>query len=293
VTGLGALVWALAASGLGLTVSPGEPVQGAAFVVEVRGAEPEDEVQGTFLGRSLRFFVDGRGRVRALAAVPLGRKPGPASLKIKLRPAAGGGWRQLGAPIEVQAGKFERQTIRVNPKFVSPPARERQRIRREAAEMARLWTAPPGPRLWRGAFAWPRQDALGSAFGTRRVFNGQLASRHYGVDIDGSLGDPVTAIGAGAVVMAAPDRYFSGGTVVVDHGLRLYSMYFHMSELLVEVGARVERGQLLGRVGSSGRSTGPHLHLSVKLEDLTFDPRSLLALDLDEGGPAGAAPAAP
>ncbi|HOX42837.1 MAG TPA: M23 family metallopeptidase [Myxococcota bacterium] len=284
--GLGALL--AAAAGLGLTVSPSEPVQGAAFVVEVRGAEPEDEVQGTFLGRDLRFFVDGRGRVRALAAVPLGRRPGPAGLKVRVRPA-GEGWTRLSAPVQVGAGKFERQTIRVNPKYVSPPARERKRIRREAAEMARLWAAPPGPRLWRGGFLWPRKDVLGSGFGTRRLFNGRLASRHYGVDIDGRLGDPVAAIGAGTVVMAAPDRYYSGGTLVVDHGLRLFSMYFHLSELLVEAGARVERGQILGKVGSSGRSTGPHLHLSVKLEGVTFDPHSLLALELEEDGPGGAA----
>jgi murein DD-endopeptidase MepM/ murein hydrolase activator NlpD len=104
------------------------------------------------------------------------------------------------------------------------------------------------------------------------------------VDIDGKTGDPVVAIGAGRVVMVS-DRYYAGGTVVIDHGLRLYSLYFHLSEFLVEVGDNVEKGQLIGKVGRSGRVTGPHLHLGTRVEGLSFDPLSLLKFDF-EGGEA-------
>jgi murein DD-endopeptidase MepM/ murein hydrolase activator NlpD len=113
------------------------------------------------------------------------------------------------------------------------------------------------------------------------MFNGQLRSRHWGLDIDGRLGDPILAMGDGTVVMVA-ERYYSGGTLVIDHGLRLFSLYFHLSEFAVKPGERVARGQLIGRVGSTGRSTGPHLHLTTKLEDRSFDPTALLEMDLRE-----------
>jgi murein DD-endopeptidase MepM/ murein hydrolase activator NlpD len=80
------------------------------------------------------------------------------------------------------------------------------------------------------------------------------------------------------------DRYYAGGTVVIDHGLRLFSLYFHLSEFQVEVGDMVEKGQLIGKVGRSGRVTGPHLHLGIRVEGLSFDPLSLLEFDFDEGG---------
>jgi murein DD-endopeptidase MepM/ murein hydrolase activator NlpD len=149
--------------------------------------------------------------------------------------------------------------------------------------MKSIWRALPSKRKWRGSFVWPRKDEICSTFGARRMFNDKLKSRHFGVDIDGKTGDPVLAIGAGRVVMVS-DRYYAGGTVVIDHGLRLFSLYFHLSEFQVEVGDMVEKGQLIGKVGRSGRVTGPHLHLGIRVEGLSFDPLSLLEFDFDEGG---------
>ena len=125
-----------------------------------------------------------------------------------------------------------------------------------------------------------------SRFGLRRTFNGKLQSRHLGLDIDGSLGRPVRAIGAGRVVLVA-QRYYSGLTVVIDHGLRLFSMYYHLSAAEVEPGQRVSKGQRIGRVGRSGRVTGPHLHLSFKVEGENIDPLSLFGFDFDAGPEAG------
>ena len=148
--------------------------------------------------------------------------------------------------------------------------------------MRSIWRALPSKRKWRGSFVWPRKDEICSTFGAKRMFNKKLASRHFGVDIDGKDGDPVRAIGTGRVVMVS-DRYYAGGTVVIDHGLRLYSLYFHLSEFLVKTGDTVEKGQLIGKVGRSGRVTGPHLHLGTRVEGLSFDPLSLLEFDFDGG----------
>ncbi len=261
---------------LSVIVLPEHPTQGQLVVIEVRGANPGDRVSGTFQDRKLRFFVDGQGRVRALAAVPLECEPGKVPVEIRVQPAEGDPLVH-GTAIEVQAGEFGEQLLRVNPRFVKPPKKYLERIKRERAEIEEIQSAPPTARKWSGSFVWPRKDKICSEFGLRRVFNGELQSRHLGLDIDGRTGSPVRAIGAGRVVMVT-NRYYSGGTVVIDHGLRLFSMYFHLSAFSVEKGRRVSKGQLIGKVGRSGRATGPHLHITTKVEDVAFDPLDLFGL---------------
>ncbi len=267
---------------LDISVTPPRPRQGQLVLIEVAGVCPGDRVEGTFDERKLRFYVDLAGRVRTLAAVPLNRKPGEVSLLVRVtHPGEDPVIR--GQAVGIGAGKFEKQELRVAPRFVKPPPEVAGRIGTERRAMKRLWKQAPTPRNWRGSFVWPRKDRICSAFGLRRVFNGKLRGRHWGLDIDGKVGQPVRAIGAGRVVMVA-DRYYSGGTVVIDHGLRLFSLYFHLSVFDVKKGQVVEKGQLVGQVGKSGRVTGPHLHLSTKLEGVTFDPVTLLDADLSEKG---------
>jgi len=265
---------------LSVKVFPPRPAQGKLLVVQVEGAEPGDRVSGEFAGRKLRFFIDGQGRVRALTAVSWKQEPGDASLVVTVQPPRGDPIIQ-GVAVPVLDFQFEEQKLKVNPKYVRPPEEVRARIRRERAAMKSVWRALPTGRRWRGSFVWPRKDEICSTFGARRMFNQKLKSRHFGVDIDGKTGDPVVAIGAGRVVMVS-DRYYAGGTVVIDHGLRLFSLYFHLSEFLVEVGDDVEKGQPIGKVGRSGRVTGPHLHLGTRVEGLSFDPLSLLEFDFDD-----------
>ena len=267
-----------------LQAVPARPAQGQLVVLTLTGHRPGDSITGSCNGRPLRFFLDEAGRVRALTAIPLKQKPGPVPLLVRVQPSDGEPIIH-GRSLQVVAGKFDRQELKVARRFVKPPAAVRRRIRRERRLLRKIWRAPPSPRHWRGRFVWPRRDKICSTFGLRRIFNGHLRSRHYGLDIDGRVGDPVRAIGAGRVVLAA-DLYTSGGTIIIDHGLRLFSLYFHLSSFAVARGDKVERGQLIGKVGESGRVTGPHLHLSTKIEGVSFDPLSLLQADLDEEGPS-------
>jgi hypothetical protein len=283
ILALVALLAAPAPRALDIKVIPERPRQGQLVLIELAGTIPGDSVSGTFDGRKLRFYVDRAGRIKALAAVPLRRKPGNASLVINVTPR-GEDPVIRGQVVEIEPGEFEKQELSVDPRFVKAPPEARDRINAERRAMKLLWKTAATPRKWRGSFSWPRKDRISSAFGLRRIFNGRLRSRHWGLDIDGKLGQQVRAIGAGRVVMVA-DRYYSGGTVVIDHGLRLFSLYFHLSSFDVKKGQLVEKGQIIGRVGKSGRVTGPHLHLSTKLEGVTFDPGSLLDADLlEEGG---------
>ncbi len=267
---------------LRLRVSPKQSTQGAFFLVELEGALPGDRVSGSFRDRPLRFFLDDSGRLRALGAVKLECPAGPHPLQLKVVPPEGAPISQQ-TVVTIREGRFDDQKLRVRRKYVKPPKRLHARIRKDREAIKKIWDAPPTARAWQGNFVWPRRDTITSSFGLRRVFNGELQSRHRGLDIDGRRGSPVRAIGSGTVVMVS-NRYYSGGTVVIDHGLRLFSLYFHLRGKFVKVGQQVKAGQKIGTVGRSGRATGPHLHLSVKLEGVYFDPQQLL--DFDFGGEA-------
>ncbi len=126
-----------------------------------------------------------------------------------------------------------------------------------------------------GPFVLPRRDVVTSVFGQRRLFNHQLRSRHTGYDIDGRPGDPIYAANSGRVVLAR-NFFFNGNAVYIDHGLGLYTAYMHLSSFAVSEGEWVERGDLIGRVGATGRVTGPHLHWGLYLQGTALDPSSLL-----------------
>jgi murein DD-endopeptidase MepM/ murein hydrolase activator NlpD len=174
---------------------------------------------------------------------------------------------------------YESRHITVGKQFLSPNKQQRARAGREQKALSAVLATSSSIRLWRGSFARPVTGADSSVFGTRRTYNKKRKSRHLGLDMDGSTGDPIVASGRGRVAMAV-DRFYSGGTVVIDHGEGLFTMYFHMSRFDVQVGDVVEKGQLLGAVGASGQVTGPHLHFSVRLSGLYVDPQYFLQLDL-------------
>ena len=176
----------------------------------------------------------------------------------------------------VSAKRFPTRRLRVAPEFVNPPAAELQRIRDEAQTMAALFEKTSTPREWRGGFHVPVNVPANSSFGTRSVFNGEARSPHSGADFPAASGTPVAAPAAGVVVLAAP-QYFTGNTVVLDHGLGLYSVLAHLSVMSVDVGQRIDGGQIVGRVGATGRVTSAHLHWSVRLNGARVDPLSLVA----------------
>jgi murein DD-endopeptidase MepM/ murein hydrolase activator NlpD len=164
----------------------------------------------------------------------------------------------------------------VAPKYVDPPADEVARIQNEAATLNAIYENTARPREWPRAFRPPVRVAANSAFGTRSVFNGEERSPHSGADFPARAGTAVAAPGAGVVALAA-SLYFTGNTVVIDHGLGVVSVLAHLSAMSVSAGDRVDAGQLVGRVGATGRVTGAHLHWSVRLNGARVDPLSLIA----------------
>ena len=231
---------------------------------------------GTLAGRPLAFWRRG-DEAWAVGALPIETPPGKAAVELSLP-----GEPAFAARLSVVEPGFRVKSIRVPEKYVVPPAKERARIERDKRAFAAAWRQPFAPPLFAAAFDWPRTEETGGRFGDKRVLNGKKESVHYGLDIGAPRGAPVHAANDGEVVLAR-DCYYSGKTVVLWHGADLFTLYFHLDRLRVKTGQRVRRGDVLGAVGSTGRSTGPHLHWSAKVGPLYVDPESLLAIDFAAG----------
>lgn len=182
-------------------------------------------------------------------------------------------------PVAIGEGNYDKRNITVGKKFTSPSKLQKKRAARESKELAAVLDTISPERLWRGSWARPTAGIETSPFGTLRTYNKKRRSRHMGLDLDGDTGDAIVAGNRGRVLMAV-DRFYSGGTVVLDHGQGLITMAFHMSRIDVVAGQLVDKGELLGAIGASGQVTGPHLHFTVKLDGVSVDPKQLLALDL-------------
>jgi len=183
--------------------------------------------------------------------------------------------------LRVTAKTFATRQLRVAPGFVEPDAADLERIAKDATALEALFSRATA-RLWNGPFVAPVAARPTSNVGTRSIFNGQPRAPHAGVDFSRAAGAPVVAPGAGRIVLA-DDLFFTGKTVVIDHGLGLFSLLAHLSVVTVAQNEVVERGVLVGRVGATGRATGPYLHWSVRLHSARVDPLSLLLPPAREG----------
>lgn len=247
------------------TVLPASVQQGA---LVIGTAHPAALVE--YGGRTLRVAPDGR------FAFGVGRDAvGPVSVKVT-QPATGPVEHRIAVtlrdwPIERIDG--------VPPATVNPPPEIAERIAREQALVAAARTRDDAREDYAMAFTWPVQGRISGRFGNQRIYNGTPRSPHSGMDIAAANGTPVRAPAGGIVTFAAPDLYLTGGTVLIDHGAGISSNFLHLSRIDVRVGDRVEQGQVFAAVGSTGRSTGPHLHWGMNWFDVRIDP--LLVLELN------------
>ncbi len=262
----------------GSGVSDPAPKQGSISVVEVRSETPLTSVGGLFEGEELHFWSDGEGRLfQALVAVDLYESPGSAALRANVVPESGPSV-ECRIDLRVTDGGFPVQNLEVEPKYVDPSPEDAARSQREAAELRRIFSSTTDERLWQRGFETPiaGHEPSGS-FGKRRIFNGKPRNPHSGEDFGAPAGAPVRAPARGRVVLAK-GLFFLGNTVILDHGFGLYSFYGHLSAIDVELGAMVDTGALLGKVGATGRVTGAHLHWGVRLGDARVNPMDLLTL---------------
>lgn len=257
---------------------PQVPLQGSLVVLGVR-VHDEDSVvavRGALAGEPLHFERVG-GWFHAVGGVPLDARGSVRARIVIERPA--GASDTVTAALPVRIRKAPREQLVADPDLVQPPESVAPRIRAERVLVRRIKRrAHDTPRLWREPFARPRPGPLSSDFGGARVFNGVVRSRHLGVDFSARVGAPVRAANRGVVTFVGA-LYFSGNTVFLDHGGGLVTAYLHLSRALVSRGDTVSSGQLIGRVGATGRVTGPNLHWLASYGNVMVNPMDLLAID--------------
>jgi murein DD-endopeptidase MepM/ murein hydrolase activator NlpD len=269
-----------------VTVAPVQPVPGALVrftIVDSAPSSPIVSARGTLAAEPLAFLAADSGRFHAIGVVPTEAADSIAATVIYWR--ANGSADTLRVPIvipHVDVPKAE-PSLAVSTRFTQPlDAKTQARIAREnalARDVGRKAHANP-PR-WTESFLKPRDARVTSDFGTGRVFNGKLTSRHLGVDYQGAVGAPILAANQGIVALV--DTFFLAGRVVyIDHGGGVVTAYFHMSQPLVAKGDTVARGQRIGLVGATGRVTGPHLHWTARFGTQTMNPVDLLSLEPEE-----------
>ncbi|NIW35158.1 MAG: peptidoglycan DD-metalloendopeptidase family protein [Gemmatimonadetes bacterium] len=255
--------------------TPPVPDEGRFVVLSLEPAAaglPIFEVSAKASGRPLELIRLPGGSYLTLVAAPLGTREVPVDVEIRF---FNGTRLNQRLSLKVTSRDFPASRLRVAPRYTRLDAATLARVDRERAIIAAMReTITPAP-LWDGPFELPLRGPTTSPYGQRRLFNNELRSRHTGLDIDGDTGDPVHAANSGRVALSA-DLFFNGQAVFIDHGLGLYTGYFHLSQRDVVAGEWVEKSQVIGRVGSTGRVTGPHLHWHMYLQGFSLDPRSLL-----------------
>jgi murein DD-endopeptidase MepM/ murein hydrolase activator NlpD len=256
---------------------PAAPRQGALFRVRVSGVREGTTLSGTLAGEPLHFSRTARTpSVQSFAAVPIDAAD---SLGLQVLCTAGERTDTLHARLATTHGEYPVERLTVAPTFGRPPdSALAARMKREADRANAVAVAShETPRLWTKPFIHPRDSRVTSGFGRGREFNGTVTSRHMGTDFAGATGAPVHAANRGVVRIVG--RFYLGGNVIyIDHGAGLTSAYLHLSRQLVAEGDTVERGAVIGKVGATGRVTGPHLHLIVRYGRVTVDPLSLFAI---------------
>lgn len=194
--------------------------------------------------------------------------------ELVVRLPDGASWRQTMHP---ENREFDVQRIDGLPhEQVTPRPETLARIRSDAAQARRARERRDQRTDWLDGWIWPSEGRITGVYGSQRILNGQPRNPHWGLDIAAPTGTPVVAPAGGVVSLTHPDMYFSGGTLFIDHGHGLVSAFLHLSEILVEEGATVEQGELIARIGATGRATGPHLDWRINVGDVRVDPELLL-----------------
>ena len=259
-----------------VTITPAVVLTGAPELIRVTAPEATS-VDGEWLGRKISFFQHGAEWI-ALAGIDVEATPGPSTLHITAHGNKGS--ENLSRPVLLHAAHYRTGTLSVAPQFVQPPPEALKEIEEESKVKAKAFASSSVVPLWQGDFHAPVTAQATDSFGTRRMFNGKLASVHRGADFRASSGTPVRASNSGIVVLAR-HLYFEGNCVVIDHGEGLFTESMHFSRIDVKEGEHVNTGDQLGLSGATGRVTGPHLHWAVRWQGAFIDPVKLLKLNLN------------
>ena len=268
-----------------LRISPSAPAPGAIVRLTLQDSSAADapiRISGEMSGEILHFEKSGAYTWRAIGPVSVDAI-GEVAARVSIERTSGAmdsarATVVLPRPKPAKGGG-RRRALSVSPRFTRPLDAETQaRIEKENATARDIGRrAHDSPPMWTSPFIRPRDAVVTSRFGSGRMFNGTLTSRHLGVDFRGTAGSPIHAANRGVVALVG-DFFLAGNVVYIDHGGGVVTAYFHLSKALVAAGDTVSRGQEIGLVGATGRVTGPHLHWSARYGTVTVNPLDLVSI---------------
>ena len=260
------------ASAFHAEVSPHEVSPGDAFIIAVTDAKTSPLPDASLDGKTFYFSSCGEGCFIAVGAVGLETKPGTYTIQVSV----GGKKSDLNLTVKHTCFPTQRLTLSKDKVFLS-----RKNLKRVESEDERLKTIfeTTSDRLWKGKFMLPLKNDISTKFGTKRIINKKKVSIHSGMDIRGKKGEEVKASNRGRVVLAE-ELFFGGNTIILDHGQGIYTIYMHLSRFNIKPEDIVSKGDVIGFVGSTGRSSNPHLHFGVKVMNINVNPVSFAGLDL-------------
>ena len=266
---------------LTLTLEPERITNGAPCLFGVASSVRLKGVTATWQERRIFFDFDSRSRKWVgLAGVNLDTAAGYYPLALEAT-FADGTLLHSTYDVPVYGVRYSFDELEVDNEFTNPSRATRARIKAEQALKSRYFKTVTPQRLWRGAFTPPLNSVITDIFGVQRMFNGERQSVHQGLDFRAATATPVAAMNSG-VVLLARNFFYEGGMVVIDHGYGLLTLYFHLSALRVREGEAVQRGQLVGLSGATGRVTSEHLHVGVRWQGTYVDPAKLFQLSLPQ-----------
>jgi murein DD-endopeptidase MepM/ murein hydrolase activator NlpD len=260
-----------AAAAPNIVLAPKKAGPGDLLLITVKNTS--GPVLGKFAGQLLYFNPSGNA-MKAIVGVDLNRQPGLYTLELTINGA------RLTREVRIFKKKYPLQRLTLpKEKVVLSPENE-ARVDREEKKLSLIWPVD-SIRLWNGNFQDPLPGKeITTPFGVRRIINKIPKSSHTGVDLAAKEGEPVRAPNDGVVVLAE-DLFYSGNSIVIDHGQGIYTMFFHLSKMNVRYGQAVRKGDIIGQVGATGRVTGACLHWGARVQDARVDPLELIHLKLE------------
>ena len=255
-----------------LEISSGEVIPGDVFALRLKNsALSPKEAEAEFDGKKIDIYTYGDDLI-ALIPVTLNTSPGEYIVTARY------GGEERTASVKVKEHEFKTIKLTLPKSKVTLSPEDTKRVGKEYLLQQEIWKID-NQKLWDGEFVFPTDTKVTEKFGVKRIMNEKKTSIHKGIDVKGKSGTPVRAINSGKVVLRE-DLFYGGHTLVVDHGMGLLSVYMHLSKFNVKNGEDVSKRDVIGFVGMTGRATGPHLHMSVKLKGVSVNPESLFKLGL-------------
>ena len=262
-----------------VTSEPEVIVNGSPCLFRVKSRSALRSLSGEWQGRRVIFNFDERdGAWYGFAGAPLDAGAGGNRLTLEAVTASRGRFSYV-HPVRIELAHYHTTALSVASQYTEPDAEAMARIAEEQGLKKEAFECVTPYKLWSGSFEAPVDSRTTGEFGARRTFNHKVQSVHQGLDFRAENGTPVGAMNSGVVILAR-EMFFEGGFVVIDHGQGLSTLYMHLSEIKVREGDSVEKRQIIGLSGATGRATAPHLHVGVRWQGLYLDPAVLLTLPL-------------